>query len=82
MDPVANLREDGWAYERKPWTTQRSDLYTSLAHSCGPLSDYEAKYEVVPRNNLRTTWDLTPDDPFLHAGHPIRWPGDRTRPIN
>lgn len=79
MDPATNLREDGWAAQRLTWTSQRRDLDAALVHTCGPLSKFEDLTGVVPRRNLRTTWDLTPDDPFDYGDLPRRHPGERPR---
>lgn len=80
MDP-APLREDGWAYQRLTRTGQRNALNEALIHTCGPLSKLEDLTGVVPKHNLRTTWHLTPDDPFQDESLPRRLPGGAPRPV-
>lgn len=81
MDPATNLREDGWAYQRLTWTSQRNDLHEALIHTCGPLSTLEDLARSVPLHNLRTTWNLTPNDPWQDESLPRRLPGEAPRPV-
>lgn len=81
MDPATNLREDGWAHQRPTWSSQRNDLSEALIHTCGPLSKLEDFTGAVPRHNLLTTWNLTPDDPFPYKPLPRRLPGEFPRTV-